>query len=59
LDKASPASAPDINRAERYVAQAEQRLLARGGQSKRDAMYEQERLDAIIEASDDVARLRA
>jgi hypothetical protein len=34
-------------------------LLARGGQSKRDAMYEQERLDAIIEASDDVARLRA
>jgi integrase len=42
-----------------YVAQAEQRLLARGAQNKRDAMYEQERLEALIEAADNVARLRA
>jgi hypothetical protein len=42
-----------------YTAQAEQLLLARAGQGKRDAMYEQEHLDAMIEAADNVARLRA
>jgi hypothetical protein len=42
-----------------YRKQADQFMLARGGQDKRDAMYEQERLDAMIEAADNEARLAA
>jgi hypothetical protein len=41
-----------------YMKQADQRLLARGGQAKRDAMYERERREAAIDAADNVARLR-
>jgi len=38
---------------------AEAFAKARGGQGKRDAMYERHRLEAMIEAADNVARLRA
>jgi integrase len=38
-----------------YRKQADQFLLARGAQDKRDAMYEQERREAMIAAADDVA----
>jgi integrase len=41
-----------------YMKQADQRLLARGGQAKRDTMYERERREAAIDAADNVARLR-
>jgi integrase len=41
-----------------YVKQAEQVLLARGAQGLRDEMYERERLAVLIEAADNVARLR-
>ena len=42
-----------------YVAQAQQRLLARGAQDMRDAMYERERLDAMIDMAGNVTKLRA
>lgn len=38
-----------------YRRQADQFLLARGGQDKRDAMYEREQREAMIAAVDDVA----
>ena len=38
-----------------YPKQAEQFLLVRGAQDKRDAMYEQERREAMIAAADNVA----
>jgi integrase len=41
-----------------YVKQAEQRLLARDAQRKRDEMYEREVFEAAIEAAGNVARLR-
>jgi integrase len=40
-----------------YLKQADQRLLARGAQAKRDAMYARERREAAIEAASNVARL--
>jgi integrase len=42
-----------------YVKQADQLMLARGAVQKRDAMYERERLEAMIAAADNVARLHA
>ena len=43
-----------------YVAQAQQRLLARGAQQKRDEMYEQEQqLETLIDIADNVVRMRA
>jgi integrase len=48
-----------LKQVEVYVKQAQQRVLARDAQKKRDAMYERELLDAAIDAADNVARLRA
>jgi len=42
-----------------YVKQAEQRILARDAQRKRDEMYEREVFEAAIEAAGNVTRLRA
>jgi hypothetical protein len=42
-----------------YVAQAQQRLLARGAQQKRDEMYEKEELETLIDLAGNVVKLRA
>jgi integrase len=42
-----------------YVKQAEQRILARDAQRKRDEMYERDLFEAAIEAAGNVTRLRA
>jgi integrase len=42
-----------------YVVQAQQRLLARGAQQKRDEMYEQEELETLIDIARNVVRMRA
>jgi integrase len=42
-----------------YVKQAEQRVLARDAQAKRDAMYAREVHEAAIEAATNVTKLRA
>jgi integrase len=42
-----------------YVAQAQQRLLARGAQQKRDEMYEKEELETLIDIAGNVVRMRA
>lgn len=42
-----------------YVKQAEQRVLARDAQRKRDEMYDREVLEAAIEAAANVTRLRS
>ncbi|MBV8103217.1 MAG: tyrosine-type recombinase/integrase, partial [Hyphomicrobiales bacterium] len=47
-----------LKQVEVYVRQAQQRVLARDAQNKRDAMYERELLEAAIDAADNVARLR-
>ena len=41
-----------------YVKRAEQRVLARDAQRKRDEMYEREVFEAAIEAVGNVTRLR-
>lgn len=48
-----------LKQVEVYVRQAQQRVLARDAQQKRDAMYERELLEAAIDAADNVARLRS
>jgi integrase len=47
-----------VRQTEIYIRQAEQRVLARGAQRKRDEMYERERREAAIDAADNVARLK-
>jgi integrase len=42
-----------------YVAQAQQRLLARGAQTMRDKMYENEELETLIDLAGNVTKLRA
>jgi integrase len=42
-----------------YVAQAQQRLLARGAQTVRDKMYENEELETLIDLAGNVTKLRA
>jgi integrase len=42
-----------------YVAQAQQRLLARSAQRLHDEMYEKERLDTLIDMAGNVTKLRA
>jgi integrase len=42
-----------------YVRQAEQRVLARDAQRKRDAMYDREVHEAAIAAAGNVTKLRA
>jgi integrase len=42
-----------------YVAQAQQRLLARGAQAMRDKMYENEELETLIDLAGNVTKLRA
>lgn len=42
-----------------YVKQAEQRVLARDAQRKRDEMYEREVFEAAIEAAGNITRLRS
>jgi hypothetical protein len=42
-----------------YVAQAQQRLLARSAQKMRDEMYRQEELDVMIELAGNVTKMRA
>ncbi|MGD0025907.1 MAG: tyrosine-type recombinase/integrase [Xanthobacteraceae bacterium] len=48
-----------LKQVEVYVKQAEQRVLARDAQRKRDEMYDRERLDAMIDAAANVTKLRA
>ena len=47
-----------LKQVEVYVKQAEQRVLARDAQRKRDEMYDREVFDAAIEAAGNVTRLR-
>ena len=42
-----------------YLKQADQRLLARGAQAMRDAMYARERRETAIDAANNIARLRS
>ena len=48
-----------MKQVEVYVAQAQQRLLARSAQRLRDEMYEKERLDTLIDLAGNVTKLRA
>ena len=48
-----------VRQTEIYIRQAEQRVLARGAQRKRDEMYERERREAAIDGADNVARLES
>ena len=48
-----------LKQVERYVRQAQQVVLARGAQRKRDEMYERERHEALIAAAGNVTKLRA
>ena len=48
-----------LKQVEVYVKQAEQRVLARDAQRKRDEMYDREQLDAMIDAAGNVTKLRA
>jgi integrase len=48
-----------LKQVQAYVKQAEQRILARDAQRKRDQMYEREVFEAAIEAAGNVTRLRS